>query len=125
MKLEALGNWIKQNRREKEMSQAELGERVGCRGTYISEIERAHPHSTTGKPTRPNVELLDKMAELFGENPNIPRRLAGYSDKETNDHAPDNAEREAGLIVQSVEPEKRPALIEAFRAMAKAVKTPA
>jgi transcriptional regulator with XRE-family HTH domain len=72
------GRWVRRWRKEFGYSQEELGEKVGVKKAYISNIENASPSSYTGEPTRPDIEIVDKLASAFQRPFKEARDLAGY-----------------------------------------------
>jgi transcriptional regulator with XRE-family HTH domain len=72
------GRWVRRWRKEFGYSQEELGEKVGVKKAYISNIENASPSSYTGEPTRPDIEVVDKLASAFQRPFKEARDLAGY-----------------------------------------------
>lgn len=48
-----LGQWLRQRRKEKRLTQAALAALSGVSASYISTIERQQPHSVSGAKLRP------------------------------------------------------------------------
>lgn len=72
------GRWVRHWRKEFGYKQEELGEKVGVTKQYISNIENASPSSYTGEPSRPDIEIVDKLASTFRRPLKEARDLAGY-----------------------------------------------
>lgn len=72
------GRWVRHWRKELGYKQEELGEKVGVTKQYISNIENASPSSYTGEPSRPDIEIVDKLASTFRRPLKEARDLAGY-----------------------------------------------
>lgn len=72
------GRWVRRWRKEFGYSQEELGEKAGIKKAYISNIENASPSSYTGEPSRPDIEIVDKLASTFQRPFKEARDLAGY-----------------------------------------------
>jgi len=72
------GQWVRRWREASGYSQEALGAMVGVTKAYISNIERAEKSSYTGMPSRPDVEIVDKLALAFKRPIIEARNLAGY-----------------------------------------------
>jgi transcriptional regulator with XRE-family HTH domain len=112
----AFGSWLRRNRTERRWTQETLGERTGCAASYISTLENAKPHSISGGTIQPSEAWIANLANAFDCPLSEARLMAGYSPTETL-----RPDEEVTRILSSVPAERQPALIEAFRAMARAV----
>jgi transcriptional regulator with XRE-family HTH domain len=74
------GAVLREKRKAKEWSQDTLVERSGhvCSKSFISQLETNKYVSDSGEPMRPNVEIVNALAEALGESKNEFRRLAGH-----------------------------------------------
>lgn len=86
MGLDDFGKWVSSRRRARQWTQDVLAKRAGCTKSYISILERAAPHSSTGRSVLPDVKLVDAIASALAEAPNEERQfirearlLAGYA----------------------------------------------
>ncbi len=78
------GQWLRENRKAKGVSQAALAELVSARGInatagYISNLEREYYKNQHGEPSRPNEKLVDTIAAVLDASPDDARRAAGYA----------------------------------------------
>lgn len=62
------GQWLRQTRRSKGMTQAELAKKAGYSDTYISNLERGFVTSETEKTPRPKPETVDALATAMASN---------------------------------------------------------
>jgi transcriptional regulator with XRE-family HTH domain len=71
---QTLGQWIVAKRGARrgpygrKMTQQELADLAGCSKSYISLLERDGVHSLTGRPVRPEPEVLDRIASALSRN---------------------------------------------------------
>lgn len=72
------GQWVKKWREAGDLTQEALGRTVGVTKQYISNIENAASSSYTGRPSRPDIEIVDHLARVFKRPLMEARRLAGY-----------------------------------------------
>jgi transcriptional regulator with XRE-family HTH domain len=72
------GQWVRQWREEWGYSQEALAVLVGVTKGYISNIERAERSSYTGLPSRPDIDIVDKLAVALKRPIIEARNLAGY-----------------------------------------------
>lgn len=74
------GKWLFEKRKDKhpKMSQEDLAQQAGCSRAYISLLERGEGHPKTGKPIRPEPEMIQRLANALGANYDDALRAAGY-----------------------------------------------
>src|SRR5262245_24094592 len=72
------GRWVRRFRDQCDYTQEQLGDLVGVKKAYISNLERAELSSYTGRPSRPDIEIVDKLAAVLGRPIMEARNLAGY-----------------------------------------------
>jgi hypothetical protein len=87
-----------------------------CAPSYISQLENAKPHSKSGGTVQPSEAWIESVAVTFGCPLTEARLMAGYSPMDAI-----RPNEEVTRILYSVPAERQQALIEAFRAMARAV----
>lgn len=69
--IHSLGDWVRIKRKSRGWTQDELAEASQITKGYVSAIERNAPHSLTGKPTTPSVEILDRIAAALAPSPRM------------------------------------------------------
>jgi transcriptional regulator with XRE-family HTH domain len=74
----SFGQWLREERTRRRLSQEELARDVGCTGSYISLLECAKPDRRSGVPLRPSVEVVDAVAAALGVSRREARLAAGY-----------------------------------------------
>ncbi len=82
--LPTLGRELRQRRRALRIPSAEFARRIGVSQTYVWLIEAAKPRSS-GEPSRPSEDLLQRWTEALGMTESEARRiyeLAGYFDSD-------------------------------------------
>src|SRR5262247_212614 len=72
------GQWVRKWREVSGYSQEALGGIVGVTKGYISNIERAEKSSYTGLPSRPDIDIVDKLATALKRPIIEARNLTGY-----------------------------------------------
>ncbi len=77
----SFGTWLLEKRREKRLTQGQLGERAGLSTSYVSTIERGQRHSTTNAVPRPTEQTVEKLAAALGVDIDDARIAAGYLPK--------------------------------------------
>jgi transcriptional regulator with XRE-family HTH domain len=60
------GQWLKQKRKERGLTQEELAKQVGVSLPYISKLERDQRHTESNAPPQPKVGVIDKIAKSLG-----------------------------------------------------------
>lgn len=60
------GQWLKQKRKEKGLTQDELAKQVGVSLPYISKLERDQRHTESNARPQPKVGVVDKIAKSLG-----------------------------------------------------------
>lgn len=73
------GSWLKAVRKERGISQEELGRAVGCTGSYISLLESDSAAPRRNRPARPSVEIVDAIARMLRVTRKEARLAAGYA----------------------------------------------
>jgi transcriptional regulator with XRE-family HTH domain len=78
---ETFGQWLREARLERGMSQKTLAQSIGVTDSYISllELERA---TEQGSPIRPSLHLVDAIARTLGMSREEARLAAGYAPPE-------------------------------------------
>jgi transcriptional regulator with XRE-family HTH domain len=74
----SFGQWLKEARKRRRLSQEGLARAAGCTGSYISLLERAAPDKRSGAALRPSVEVVDAVAAALGVTRREARLAAGY-----------------------------------------------
>lgn len=74
----SFGIWLAEQRRNADISQQDLADRVGVSKAYISTLEGDKPNSSTGKPIVPRIDKIDKIARALGASVVEARLAAGY-----------------------------------------------
>lgn len=83
---EILGRWVKKQREEGlGLTIEELATRIGCSKGYLSKIEKASPHSDTGRPPAPTLEFLYNLSQKLGASLATPLVELGYLKKSEAD----------------------------------------
>ena len=85
------GQWLRDLRKEKGLTQKELADSAGCTEQFVSGIERDSDKS------KPSGEICDAWAEVLGVPPNVVRGKFGRPDKRTSK---DEADREILLYLE-------------------------
>ena len=57
MQQDSFGNWLKRKRRSLDLTQAELGDQVGCSAAAVRKIE--------SEERRPSAQIVERLAEIF------------------------------------------------------------
>lgn len=80
MSLETFGQWLRRTRKEKGFTQESLAAAADyiCTGAYISSLERETDVGKSGRPTRPDIRIVDGLAKALGEPIALARKIAGY-----------------------------------------------
>jgi len=71
--------WLAEQMKRQGYNQTSLAARAGVSPQYIGSLVRNDPHSITGKPIVPTVEVVDKIAKALGVPPTEARLVAGYA----------------------------------------------
>lgn len=74
-----LGQWLRQRRKEKRLTQAALAALSGVSASYVSTIERQQPHSVSGAKLRPEPNVIAALADALGASRTEALALAGYA----------------------------------------------
>lgn len=85
---ETFGQWLRRNRKDRGLSQEELGKRVGRTKQYISGLERAAPHPNTGKPAQVTPDGAKLLAKHLNLPPEEAMRAAGFYPSPANGDDP-------------------------------------
>jgi len=72
------GRWLKETRENKGLTQEELGKAISSEKAYVSKLELATPHSTTGKPPMATLETLHALSKVLGVQITEPLKAYGY-----------------------------------------------
>lgn len=77
---ETFGQWLRRKRKEKRFTQESLAGAAGniCTSAYISSLEREQEVGKSGRPTRPDVSIVDALAKALNEPVSVARKKAGY-----------------------------------------------
>lgn len=59
------GEWLRHWRRVADLTQEQLGQKVGVKKQHISNLERGEKSAYTGKTMRPSLELVVKLAKAL------------------------------------------------------------
>lgn len=65
LQTDRFGLWLRKRREAAGLTQDQLAERAGIGKQYLSKIENAKPHSTTGRAPAPTLETLDAIARAL------------------------------------------------------------
>ena len=71
--------WLAEQMKRQGYNQTSLATRAGVSPQYIGVLVRNDPHSLTGKPIVPAVEVVDKIAKALGVPQAEARLAAGYA----------------------------------------------
>lgn len=83
---EKFGEWLRRWRSEKGLTQEEAGRAIGVSKQHISNLERGQMHYQSGSQARASIEVVDKLAKLFGRPISEARDAAGYGLSEAPSH---------------------------------------
>lgn len=75
---EQFGEWLRRWRNEQGFTQDEVGRAIGVSKQHISNLERGQLHYQSGTQARASIEVVDKLAKLFGRPISEARDAAGY-----------------------------------------------
>lgn len=79
------GDWLRDQIKTKNLSNAEVARRAGVSGTYIGNLVRDFsPNTKTGK-ARPSEDVIEKIVRAIGGDLNEARLAAGYAPVTGND----------------------------------------
>lgn len=73
------GQWLRQWRKARRLTQSELAAEIGFTDAYISAIERNATEKAKGEPIRPSEEFVEKAATALRRPLEEARVLAGYN----------------------------------------------
>jgi transcriptional regulator with XRE-family HTH domain len=76
---ESFAKWMAERREELKITLDVLEERTGVRKQHLSALERAAPHSLTGKPVIPKRKTVEKIANGLGADLSEALAAAGYA----------------------------------------------
>lgn len=83
MATQTFGLWLSETLRNAGLRQADLVERTGLSKSYISTLVGDKPNSTTGRPIRPEPQVVEKIARALGVPVGEARLRAGYRAEQT------------------------------------------
>ncbi len=106
------GLWLKRWREERELTQDEVGELAGISKQYVSNIERNQASALSGSPTRPDIEVVDRLAKALNRPVWEARKEAGYG----IDYPPNI--QEAINLLLNADPSNRDEIIELIKFVA-------
>ncbi len=89
------GEWLRKWRKDADLSQEELGERVGVTKQHISNLERGEVSTYTGESIRPSFDLTLKLAKALGRPVKEACDLAGYELPANSQQEPPDTVEEA------------------------------
>lgn len=78
-KTQSFGAWLYHHRKARGLTQAGLGAKVELTSQQISNYERGHSESKTGRPMQPSLELIDALARALRLPVDEARAAAGYA----------------------------------------------
>lgn len=76
-----LGDWLRQHRKNKGLTQKQVADRAGVSFSYVSTLEREQAHSITAKAVQPRRDRVAALAKAVGGNIDEALKLAGFSPK--------------------------------------------
>lgn len=76
-----LGDWLRQHRKNKGLTQKQVADRAGVSFSYVSTLERQQAHSITAKAVQPRRDSVEALAKAVGGDVDVALKLAGFASK--------------------------------------------
>ena len=108
-------DYVQRRLRETKMRRVDVARRANVTRQTISALASKTPHQQTGKLFLPTRETVEKIAEAFGDPPNIAREIAGYSSHDFGEN--DTIIMEAVELLRALPEDRKPDALAIVRAL--------
>lgn len=97
----AFAEWMSARRQQLGITLDQLETKTGIKKQHLSVLERATPHSLTGKPVVPKRATVEKIAKGMGASVNAALAAAGYVSVDTEQSEADKLAAELARWVMA------------------------